>query len=175
MPKGKVYVVQVRGGDEERARRAIAREMGEDAQDVFTPLCEVPKLFHGSWRTVRALLFPGYVFVQARDPEPISRALRAVPGLTRLLGAPGESVRALTGEEAAWLDAVIDSGTHTMGMSEAVQEGDRVVVVTGPLRGRESQIVKVDRHKRVAWIEVQMLGRRTQVKVGLEVVRKRGA
>lgn len=51
-------------------------------------------------------------------------------------------------------------------------EGDEVKVVKGPLRGQEAKIVKVDRHKRLAWLEMHMFGRTKVVKVGLEIVSK---
>lgn len=174
MGKSRVYVVQVVGGREKRARDAIARELGELAEDCFIPSCEIPKLVHGTWQKREGLLFPGYVFVQTAAPRGLLKALPKVGGLTRMLGVTGDSFSALSDEEVAWLDAVTESGGHVMAMSEAVQEGDRVIVTAGPLRGRESEIVRVDRHKRLAWIRVQMLGRETTVKVGLEVVRKRG-
>lgn len=175
MPTSKVYVIQVIGGREKRAREAIARELGTAAEDVYLPSCEVAKKVHGTWRRVQSLLFPGYVFVQTEEPRRLFESLRKVGGHARMLGVTGGSFDALTDDEVAWLDAVTDSGGHVMGMSEAVQEGDRVIVTDGPLRGRETQIVRVDRHKRLAWIRVSMLGRETTVKVGLEVVRKHSA
>lgn len=175
MARPHVYVVQVVGGREENAREGIAREMGDAAQDCFTPRCDLSKKVHGIWKPVRSLLFPGYVFVETSSPQRLLKVLPNVHGFTRLLGVNGDSYRSLTSDEVAWLDAVTSGETHAMGMSQAVQEGDRIVVTNGPLRGREAQIIKVDRHKRLAWIEVHILGRTTKVKVGLEVVRKRAA
>lgn len=173
MARGRVYVVQVVGGREERMRRAIARRLGTLAEDCFVPECELGKKVHGTWKPVRSLLFPGYVFVQTAEPRALYEALPKINGLTRMLGVDGNSFGSLSDDEVAWLDAVTSGGTHAMGISQGVQEGDHIVVTEGPLRGREADIVKVDRHKRLAWLEVRMFGRQTQVKVGLEVVRKR--
>lgn len=38
--------------------------------------------------------------------------------------------------------------------------------------GKEARIRKVDRHKRCAFVEVDMFGRKTTARVGLEIVRK---
>ena len=38
--------------------------------------------------------------------------------------------------------------------------------------GYEGGIQKIDRHKRLAYVEIKMLGRTTVVKLGLEIVSK---
>ena len=73
----------------------------------------------------------------------------------------------------AWLGAFTNVETHVVEMSEGVIEGDRVLVTKGPLRGHEAQIARVDRHRRLAELEVHMFGRTKRIKVGLEIVRKR--
>ena len=50
--------------------------------------------------------------------------------------------------------------------------GDHVVVTEGPLQGLESMIVKVDRHKRTALLEMDFFDRIQTVEVGLEVIEK---
>ena len=57
-------------------------------------------------------------------------------------------------------------------MSEGIIEDDRVVVTSGPLKGHEAMIRKVDRHKRRAYLEVEMFGRKVETQVGLEIVAK---
>ena len=58
--------------------------------------------------------------------------------------------------------------------SEGYIEGNRVTVVSGALQGLEGTICKIDRHKRLAWLEMEMFGRKTRFEVGLEIVRKEG-
>ena len=48
-----------------------------------------------------------------------------------------------------------------------------MVVLSGPLKGNEGLIRKIDRHKRKAWLEIEMFGRTVEMQVGLEVVGKR--
>ena len=42
----------------------------------------------------------------------------------------------------------------------------------GPLQGREKMISRIDRHKRTAYLEIEMFGRTVEMKVGLEIIRK---
>ena len=79
----------------------------------------------------------------------------------------------LSAEEVAWLQALTNVETHTVEFSRGVIEGDEVKVVKGPLRGQEAKIRKIDRHKRLAFLEMHIFGRTKVVKVGLEIVSKR--
>ena len=54
-----------------------------------------------------------------------------------------------------------------------VIEGDRVVVTSGPLRGHEGWIKSVNRRKSLAFLEVEMFGRKLKTKVGLGIVARR--
>ena len=42
----------------------------------------------------------------------------------------------------------------------------------GPLVGMEGMIKRIDRHKRMAVLEVELFNRISEVKVGLEIVEK---
>ena len=48
-----------------------------------------------------------------------------------------------------------------------------MIIQTGPLKGNEGLIKKIDRHKRKAWLELNLLGRTVETQVGLEIVEKR--
>lgn len=38
--------------------------------------------------------------------------------------------------------------------------------------GTEGNIRRIDRHKRIAYLEIEMFGRTVEMKVGLEIIRK---
>ena len=90
-----------------------------------------------------------------------------------MLASAGDEFLPLSDEEIDWIRALAAPETHVVEMSEGFIEGDKVVVTSGPLRGREAQISKIDRHKRLAWLDMRMLGRNKSIKVGLEIVSKR--
>lgn len=97
--------------------------------------------------------------------------LKRVIGLTKLLGT-GDTIVPLTDEEVSFL-LRLGGEEQTVEMSEGIIENDRVVVLSGPLKGNEGLIRKIDRHKRKAWLEVEMFGRMVEMQVGLEVVGKK--
>lgn len=45
-------------------------------------------------------------------------------------------------------------------------------ILTGPLQGMEGYIRKINRHKRKAWVSIEMFGRSVDMEVGLEIIKK---
>lgn len=170
------YVIQVVGGREESMLKKIERLVNSELfEKCFIPKYEVSEKRGGEWVARRKVLFPGYVFVDTRDPKGFSAALKGVRGMTRLLASgdeeSGRRFIPISDDEKALICAFTGE-EHVMRMSEGVIEGDEVRVMSGPLAGREAMVVKIDRHKRLAWLEAEMFGRRLRLKVGLEIVRK---
>lgn len=167
------YVVQVAGRREAHARDLIMRVMGELVSDCFVPRREVFRRVHGEWVRTTERLFPGYLFVVAEDIAKAMEGLARVPAFTRLLGKSDETIIPLSPDEVAWLAALMEPLEKVVELSVGVIEGDKVVVLDGPLKGHEALISKIDRHKRCAYLDMRMFGRTKTIKVGLEVVRKR--
>ena len=61
---------------------------------------------------------------------------------------------------------------HLMRLSEGYIQGDQVIVSGGPLKGLEGKISRIDRHKRLAWLTVELFGRTVELQAGLEILRK---
>ena len=71
-------------------------------------------------------------------------------------------------------DRLMKMGTdkQLVEMSCGIIENDRVQIVSGPLTGMEGSIRRIDRHKRIAHLEIEMFGRTVEMKVGLEIIIK---
>ena len=82
-------------------------------------------------------------------------------------------LKALIGQMTLEEKASLCSGSdfwHTQGIERL---GIPAVMVTdGPLKGHEALIRKINRYKRVAYLDMRMFGRTKTIKVGLEIVRK---
>ena len=107
----------------------------------------------GTWVARAESVWPGYVLA---EPAP-----GADPGG---LGAVGE----LTPAESA-LVRRLGGATHVVQASQGRIVGGRLVVDFGPLVDLEPLVAKVDRHRRLAWLEPEP-GR--SFAVGLEVTSK---
>lgn len=166
------YVIQVRTGTEEEIQRQCETIIDKSIlEKSFIPKYEQERKYQGEWHTELKILFPGYVFLISGEKEKLFFELKRIIGLTKLLGT-GETIVSLTDEEVNFL-LRLGGEEQTVEMSEGIIENDRVVVLSGPLKGNEGLIRKIDRHKRKAWLEIEMFGRTVEMQVGLEVVGKR--
>ena len=118
------------------------------------------------------VLLPGYIFVITDQPGKLREALRSVPKFTRLLGN-NDVFTPLDDQEVAFINAFTKPDHRVVEFSSGVMEGDEIVILNGPLMNQTGLIKKLDRHKRLAYLEIEILGRVKTVKVGLEIVRKK--
>lgn len=167
-----LYVIQVMGGKEQHVCDLINRQLNDAVKECFVPRREVMRRVEGEWVPMRETLFPGYLFVETRDIQQVMERLSHIPAFTRLLGVSDERVIPLSSDEVAWLTALMKPLDKVVVMSVGVIEGDRVMVTSGPLKGHEALISRIDRHKRAAYLDMRMFGRTKTIKVGLEIVRK---
>ena len=108
--------------------------------------------------------------VIAKNLEQLSENLRKVIGMTRLLGT-GDEIVPLSQEEVELLQK-LGKEEQLVAMSTGIIENDQVIILTGPLQGMEGYIRKINRHKRKAWISIEMFGRSMDMEVGLEIIKK---
>lgn len=161
-------------GEEARTEALIAARVdGGLYGRCFHPLRHVRKKFHGEWKDCHEKLIPGYVFVTSGCIEKLYQKLKRVPALTKILGySDGELFIPLAAGEAEWLEKVTADGTEVLLSQVAVSEGDAVKVLGGPLKNMEGHIKKINLHRRIAEVEVNFMGRRTVIHMGIELVRK---
>ena len=173
------YVIQVKTGEEQKIliqteKLLCQSDDGNNSkvlEKAFIPRYERKRRYKGQWNTSKEVLFPGYVFLCSEDPEQLYIELKQVVGLTKLLRSD-ESILPLQEKEEKFLRQV-ENEENVVELSTGLIEDSQVVIKEGPLKGLESKIKKIDRHKRLAWIEMEMLGEVRLVAVGLEIVEKR--
>ena len=97
--------------------------------------------------------------------------------MTRILGT-GEKWTAMTANDIETVRRLAaphtqaQHGKWLMDFSEGYLQGDKIIVTEGPLQGMESHIRRIDRHKRLAWLTIDVLGEPREIAVGLEIIRK---
>lgn len=171
------YVVQVRGGREGKACELINRAASgrrDDAgklvmKECFVPRYQVERKFHGQYRLLERVLFPGYVIAISSNVAKLNKALSEIPEFARLLGNH-EAFVPLERSEAAFINSFTTESHRVIRVSRAVSEGDAVCVMEGPMVGREGWITEIDRRKGTCRVETQAFGRTLCVEIGLAVV-----
>lgn len=165
------YVMQVRTGAEASICRQCETKIPDTIlQKCFIPYYEEQKRFRGKWQTLQKVLFPGYVFMITYKVNELFLHLKQVEGLTKLLGT-GDEIIPISEKETQFLQK-FGGEDQIVEMSQGIIEGAQVIIESGPLQGMEGLIRKIDRHKRKAYLEVEMFGRLQRVEVGLEITMK---
>ena len=169
------YAIQVFGGEEDNTIslcRVILENTDSDVlSDIYYPEIERRKKFHGEWHVVKEKMFPGYIFMETNDVERLWRDLTKVPKFTKLIGAGNDPV-ALSEKEISFITGTTGSD-HIAEVSTGIIEGDKLIITSGPLVGKEGLVKKIDRHKRTALLEMEMFGRTINMTMGLEVTDKK--
>ena len=169
------YVIQVKTGKEEQAIEDILKNKPDDASfDVFSPYRKSLRKYKGVMREVVERCFPGYIFVETNDVQRLFKQLYFTPGFQKLLGreADTDNFVPLDKDESRMIDILYSANNNriTEISNIEVREGEMIRVLDGPLAGLETQIKKVDLHKRTVTVEYMLCGRLVTSKVGINIV-----
>ncbi|MFR5075343.1 MAG: antiterminator LoaP [Lachnospiraceae bacterium] len=164
------YVIQTSTGREEKIKQECEQRISKDVlSHCVLPLYEEKIKYKGQWHIQKKKLFPGYLFLISENLDELHEQLKRVEAMTKLLGA-GDDIIALTQNEIDFL-LRFAGDEELVKMSQGMIIGDKVVILSGPLKGMESTIQRIDRHKRKAWLNLEMFGRQQLVEVGVEIVK----
>lgn len=175
------YVIQVMGGQEEKTAGMIrARVPAAAMGECFIPKKERVKKFKGSWKQVEEILFPGYVFAETKDPEELYRELKLITRMTKLLQDGTFCFLPLSKGEEMMIKRIGDNYHVTRLSRVRVENKDkdgekcnqRVVIIDGPLKEQEGQIVKYNLHKREVTVRISFMGNEMDLKLGIELVKE---
>ena len=110
--------------------------------------------YGGSWHLVTRNLLPGCIFLSGiKVMELKENSLSLLPC------------------SRPYLKELCQDG-NMIGMSKGIINKGNTIIISGPLKGRERLIRKIDRHKRTARIEIPFTGESILVTVGLEIYEK---
>lgn len=166
------YVIQVKSGHEEKIKDICDRMIPHSILiECFIPKTKRVKKIRGRFKEIEEILFRGYVFMISDAIDDLYQYLQLIPELTKVLGNDGSHILPILKEEAIFL-LNFGKEDHIVDMSQGYIKGDKITVISGPLIGNEGIIRKIDRHKRIAFIELKLFDQITTVKVGLEIISK---
>ena len=167
------YVIWTLTGKENIVRHEILAQIGQENKEKIHILTrERKQKYRGEWQIQKEKLFPGYLFMdlEASQVESVRQAFRRVTEHAKVLKI-GDELFPIHEEEEQLLRRLTGDTTN-VAVSVGVIEGDKIIVREGPLIGMEGMIKRIDRHKRMAVLEVELFNRISEVKVGLEIVEK---
>ncbi|MBB6480761.1 antiterminator LoaP [Spirochaeta isovalerica] len=163
------FALHIKTGSEEKIRKAIEEELGDDLK-VFCPMREL--MIRKKGKTTRQLkpMFGGYIFVESEEISAASLTkLKKIPDFFQVLPS-NKDIKPVRQEDMEFLRSLF-TGNQIAALSKAkFDENDLIQIISGPLKGKEGMIVKVDRRKGRAKIVINAFDREHFVDLGFEVM-----
>lgn len=163
------YVIQTRAGEEQELKQLLEHMDGHENYNIILPLYEDVYRKDGHGHISVKKLFPGYLFLDASDPEIMYANARKTPHFTRVLSSRDESgVRFQTvgDEDVAFIKSFTEDGVMRVSYVHRTKTG-RIDRVAGPLEKYADQIKKLDLPHRRAIVETDIFGKHRKLKFGL--------
>jgi transcriptional antiterminator NusG len=164
------YVIHTVSGMEEQCRQALERCLEQtDYETMFIPQYIAQKHFKKEWHAVEKTLLPGCLFIESGHVKEVRKCLEKISQSTEEVPADSKTLSPITEEEQKILSGIMDEH-YVVKYSEGFMIDDEVIVMRGPLRHAADYVRKVDRHRRLARIEVPLSGELTPMEVGFGAV-----
>ncbi|MBQ7158094.1 MAG: hypothetical protein IJS09_01530 [Treponema sp.] len=151
------YCIMVKTGAEEQFKTVAAEKLG--SSDATAQFYFFKKQMHARAGTnFLEPLFPGYIFMETENLEVESvEALKKIKGFYHFLFS-NDSPQKLQGYDLDYFERFRRSG-ELLGLSKVTFDKDqRIVIVGGPLKGFEGNIIRVNRRCRRVTVEIDMFG-----------------
>lgn len=181
------YVLQVAPEEEDKTEALIMAILPKELYgECFHLTRHMRKKFHGKWMDMREKLLPGYVFITAEKVEKLFLELKRVPIFTNIVGRDGWNFSEMSAYEVEWLEKIRECSLknseinreklswYEVGMSQVdINQGNKIEVVSGPLKGIEGMVKKINLHKRIAEVEIPFMRKKTIIYLGIEFLKKK--
>ena len=152
-------------GYEERVIRLI--EASDGCCGLFPR--KIKRIFRaGKWTEELKALLPGYVFLFSETETPVERLLQTEHVL-RVLRYDGEPDGYLKGTDRELADMLLRQG-GVVGVLEAVKIGSWIEITDGLLKQYHGKVVRMVRRKRMALIQLDIVGHANQVWLSYECI-----
>lgn len=165
-----VYCVFCKSGTEDSVSEQIATLMPQI--EVLIPVRTIQEKKQGNWTERKQQLIPGYIFLYIED-EVTFQNIKMLSNVFNVLKY-SDNTRELKGADyqyAMWLYRYFGN----ISTSTIITEGSNIKVIDGPLKDGIGKIIKLDRHKRRAWVEIEFLGTKRIVSLSIEDITSRTA
>ena len=166
------FVVHVKPRSELQAVELLKSSPKSDGlEEVFCPMAEGERLVEGAMVEAYKPMLDGCVFVIAPSKWELRACMKRAQGLEVICDGRPVFEELEAGEEA-FINQFCEPGKRLAGASEAAVDGAGwLTVQSGPLHGREGEIVKRSERHRWAYLATSVAGKPMNARLGLRVTR----
>ena len=168
------YIVHVHLGKEDKVAGIINRKLLAHLYRPFIPQKEIFFRRAGITKIERRICFPGYVFIESQTTakeflDTAQRLIASIKEVYSMLSYDGKDDIALTETDMGLLRFLLGDG-DCIKVSRGIMVDGVLKVDSGALVGKEETIVKINRSKQIAEIEINLMGEKKHITVGLEII-----
>jgi transcriptional antiterminator NusG len=173
------FALFVRTYEERRVMEQLQSKLDTDRYAVFVPTKDYAFSKNGIKTIRRVPWLSGYVFIASTvSPEVCLEDVRfhiyRDPHIYKMLSNDGHmESTALSEHDKSIMTAILDEEFNIPAI-EGVMVDDRVVILDGAFRGVGGKVVKVNKHRQTATLEldIQFFGRPTALEVMLNIIER---
>lgn len=167
------YALQIWTGSEARFLALAGPKLKGGETRLLWPRRSLRIRRAGAWHDSLAPIFPSYVFLQADTVDPgLYADLKRSPGFIRFLPS-NENIAPLEKRDQDLLSHFLSFGEVVRKSVAYFDENLRIRIVSGPLKGLEGMIVRVDRRKGRAKVRLAMYDNSFEVDFGFDALEAR--
>jgi len=156
-----IYVIYVQSGRE----HDVVSALREKDITACAPTHDMLERHKGVWRTVRRIIFPGYVFIESDwITDELYYAVKNTSGVVRFLGRPPTPLPMAEEVRLRW---ILD--TEDLTVSHGYIKDGSVTITDGILTGREHCIVKYSKRRKRCTLYCDINGKRHYFDVSAEL------
>ncbi|MCK4805027.1 MAG: antiterminator LoaP [Spirochaetes bacterium] len=164
------FVIQIKTRCEEKFLKRANSVVEIENGSLIWPRRNLKIRRQGAWKDSLAPIFPGYVFLDVGHVSTeLYLKMKKIPGFSRFLQS-NQNIMPLSGSDKELLSHFISFGEIVDKSIVLFDENNRIKVVSGPMKGIEGLIVKVDRRKGRAKIRLDMFKSSFLIDFGFEAL-----
>lgn len=170
----KWYVLSTISGKEQEALELLKQAVSP----ALWKECKIPKktkVFRsgGILHLIEEVMFPGYLFIKTDAPALLEDNLQKARKFPQFIGSAKEMITPVEDKDLHFLKAVCgDDLGQVMGVTKIVLDNEnKMIGADGVLEQYQSQIVKLNLHKRYALVEVELFNRKQTILFGVRLER----
>lgn len=168
------YVIWTITGKEEVLEEELKKVLPKKLyRKCWTPKKLERQKWNGKYEDMEKVLFPGYLLLDTDCPVDIHEYLKKTRKFTIMhaLLRNEDTFMPISRQEEQILRRLTGDGSCIDISVGNIRRGE-LHILQGALCGMEEYIVKIDRHKRKAYLEMELFGRIQKWSAGLEIIEK---
>lgn len=167
------YAVQIKTGQEEKiidkAQNSLSYRM--EKQRFIFPKRTLKIRKEGLQKYEEKPIFPGYFFIETdKIDNELYSTLKQIFGFYKFLKS-NQEITPLSGKDLSILNHFLQFGQTISTSQVYFDENDRICVTSGPLKGLEGLIIKVDKRKKRAKVKMDFANENLLIDLGFELIK----